>query len=171
MLEKTSNVFKQGYSDDLYQEIVSFLNSCKGKILIGYDENGTLIGLDDAKFLKEKITKEILNKITPNCSMFVTIDNLSLDNKDYIVINVNKGIDIYFLKDKFLFDGIYVRKDSYSVPCTFEIVKQMIIQNYNLNYEWGISMNQNLSFDYIIKKFKEIGQDINDDCVQKNLHL
>lgn len=69
MLEKTSNVFKQGYSDDLYQEIVSFLNSCKGKILIGYDENGTLIGLDDAKFLKEKITKEILNKITPNCSI------------------------------------------------------------------------------------------------------
>ena len=94
-----------------------------------------------------------------------------LDNKDYITINVNKGLNIYSLKEKGILKGTYVRNGSCSIPATDETLKQMIIKNSNLTYETSISLNQNLTFDYIAKAFKEINININDDNIQTNLHL
>ncbi len=163
--------FKQDYTENIYKEIIAFLNSSSGTIFVGYDDNGNLIGLTNSKKIEEKITNEIIQKITPDCSMFVSINNCNLDNKDYITINVNKGLNIYSLKEKGILKGTYVRNGSCSIPATDETLKQMIIKNSNLTYETSISLNQNLTFDYIAKAFKEINININDDNIQTNLHL
>ncbi len=47
----------------------------------------------------------------------------------------------------------------------------MIIKNSNLSFETSVSCNQNLSFNYILKAFLEIGIDINNKNVLKNLLL
>ena len=171
MKENENIEFKQEYTENIYKEIVAFLNSYSGTIFIGYDDNGNLIGLNNVKEIEEKISNGITQKIMPDCSLFVSIENCSLDNKDYIVVKVNKGLNIYNLKEKGVLKGIYVRNGSCSIPATEETVKQMIIKNSNLSYETSISINQKLTFNYISSAFKEINIDINDNNIKNNLHL
>ena len=169
MIENENVEFKENYTENIYKEIVAFLNSCSGTIYIGYDDNGNLVGLKNAKDIEEKISNGITQKITPDCSIFVSINNNTLNGKEYIVINVSKGINVYSLKEKGVVKGTYVRNGSCSIPASEETVKQMIIKNSNLSFETSVSNNQNLTFNYILSAFKEIGIDINDKSIMKNL--
>ncbi len=171
MLENENIEFKKMYTENIYKEIVAFLNSYGGTIYIGYDDNGELVGLDEAKRVEEIISNGISQKITPDCSIFVSINNGVLDGKNYITINVSKGISVYSLKEKGILKGTYVRNGSCSIPATEETVKQMIIKNSNLSFETSVASNQNLSFNYILKAFEEIGIDISNRNIMKNLFL
>jgi ATP-dependent DNA helicase RecG len=171
MLESENIEFKSEYTENIYKEIVAFLNSYSGTIYIGYDDCGNLIGLSNAKAMEEKISNGVLQKIVPDCSLFVSINNCRLDEKEYIVINVSKGLNVYSLKDKGALKGTYVRNGSCSIPASEETVKQMIIKNSNLSCETSISIEQNLTFNYISLAFKEIDININNDNIKNNLHL
>ena len=57
------------------------------------------------------------------------------------------------------------------MPATEETVKQMIIKNSNLSFETSVSVNQQLTFDYIKKSFEEINVDINNNNTKKTLYF
>lgn len=171
MRENENIEFKELYTENIYKEIVAFLNSYSGTIYLGYNDVGKLIGLDNAKEMEEKLSNGIVQKIVPDCSIFVSINNCVLDGKEYIAINVSKGINIYSLKEKGVLRGTYIRNGSCSIPATEETVKQMIIKNSNLSFETSVANNQNLTFDYIIKAFNEINIDITNKSIMKNLFM
>ena len=171
MQENENIEFKELYTENIYKEIVAFLNSGSGTIYIGYNDNGELIGLENVKETEEKISNGIRGKIVPNCSVFVSINNATLDNKDYIIINVSKGVNIYSLKDKGIIKGTYIRNGSCSMPATEETVKQMIIKNSNITFETSVANNQNLTFNYICEAFMGINIDINNKNIMKNLFM
>lgn len=171
MQENENIEFKELYTENIYKEIVAFLNSGSGTIYIGYNDNGELIGLENVKETEEKISNGIRGKIVPDCSVFVSINNSTLDNKDYIIINVSKGVNIYSLKDKGIFKGTYIRGGSCSMPATEETVKQMIIKNSNITFETSVANNQNLTFNYIREAFMGINIDINNKNIMKNLFM
>ena len=171
MQENENIEFKELYTENIYKEIVAFLNSGSGTIYIGYNDNGELIGLENVKETEEKISNGIRGKIVPDCSVFVSINNATLDNKDYIIINVSKGVNIYSLKDKGIIKGTYIRNGSCSMPATEETVKQMIIKNSNITFETSVANNQNLTFNYIREAFMGINIDINSKNIMKNLFV
>ena len=171
MQENENIEFKELYTENIYKEIVAFLNSGSGTIYIGYNDNGELIGLENVKETEEKISNGIRGKIVPNCSVFVSINNATLDNKDYIIINVSKGVNIYSLKDKGIIKGTYIRNGSCSMPATEETVKQMIIKNSNITFETSVANNQNLTFNYIREAFMGINIDINNKNIMKSLFM
>lgn len=171
MQENENIEFKELYTENIYKEIVAFLNSGSGTIYIGYNDNGELIGLENVKETEEKISNGIRGKIVPDCSVFVSINNATLDNKDYIIINVSKGVNIYSLKDKGIIKGTYIRNSSCSMPATEETVKQMIIKNSNITFETSVANNQNLTFNYIREAFMGINIDINNKNIMKNLFM
>ena len=171
MQENENIEFKELYTENIYKEIVAFLNSGSGTIYIGYNNNGELIGLENVKETEEKISNGIRGKIVPDCSVFVSINNATLDNKDYIIINVSKGVNIYSLKDKGIIKGTYIRNGSCSMPATEETVKQMIIKNSNITFETSVANNQNLTFNYIREAFMGINIDINNKNIMKNLFM
>lgn len=171
MQENENIEFKELYTENIYKEIVAFLNSGSGTIYIGYNDNGELIGLENVKETEEKISNGIRGKIVPDCSVFVSINNATLDNKDYIIINVSKGVNIYSLKDKGIIKGTYIRNGSCSMPTTEETVKQMIIKNSNITFETSVANNQNLTFNYIREAFMGINIDINNKNIMKNLFM
>lgn len=171
MKENENVEFKKTYTENIYKEITAFLNSYGGTIYIGYDDDGELIGLENTKEVEEKISNGIVGKITPDCSIFVSINTCNLEEKEYIVINVSKGINVYSLKDKGVIKGTYVRNGSCSMPASEETVKQMILKNSNLSFETSISNNQNLTFNYISEAFDEIGINITDENIMKNLFM
>ena len=171
-IQENENIeFKELYTENIYKEIVAFLNSGSGTIYIGYNDNGELIGLENVKETEEKISNGIRGKIVPDCSVFVSINNATLDNKDYIIINVSKGVNIYSLKDKGIIKGTYIRNGSCSMPATEETVKQMIIKNSNITFETSVANNQNLTFNYIREAFMGINIDINNKNIMKNLFM
>ena len=45
--------------------------------------------------IEEKISNGITQKITPDCSIFVSVNTNKLGDYEYITINVSKGINIY----------------------------------------------------------------------------
>ena len=171
MQENENIEFKELYTENIYKEIVAFLNSGSGTIYIGYNDNGELIGLENVKETEEKISNGIRGKIVPDCSVFVSINNATLGNKDYIIINVSKGVNIYSLKDKGIIKGTYIRNGSCSMPATEETVKQMIIKNSNITFETSVANNQNLTFNYIREAFMGINIDINNKNIMKNLFM
>ena len=171
MQENENIEFKELYTENIYKEIVAFLNSGSGTIYIGYNDNGELIGLENVKETEEKISNGIRGKIVPDCSVFVSINNATLDNKDYIIINVSKGVNIYSLKDKGIIKGTYIRNGSCSMPATEETVKQMIIKNSNITFQTSVANSQNLTLNYIREAFMGINIDINSKNIMKNLFV
>ena len=163
--------FKENYTENIYKEIISFLNTNSGTIYIGYDDNGNLVGLKNSKEIEEKISNGIKTNIYPDARVFVSVSNDVFENKNYISIKVSKGVDIYYLKEKGIVKGTYLRTGSCSIPASEETVKQMIIRNSSLSFETSISGNQNLTFNYISKSFLENNIDLNKSNIKENLHI
>ena len=171
MNENESIEFKENYTEKIYKEIIAFLNTNSGTIYIGYDDNGNLIGVDNCKDIEEKISNGIRTNIYPDARIFVSINTGKIEDKEYIIIKVSKGIDIYYLKEKGIVKGTYLRTGSCSIPATEETVKQLIIKNSSLSLETSISSNQELTFDYISKALEENNININENNIKENLHF
>ena len=171
MNESEQIEFKENYTEKIYKEIISFLNTNSGTIYIGYDDNGNLVGLKNSKEIEEKISNGIKTNIYPDARVFVSVNNEVFEDKNYISIKVSKGVDIYYLKEKGIVKGTYLRTGSCSIPASEETVKQMIIRNSSLSFEASISSNQNLTFDYISKAFLENNIDLNKPNIKENLHI
>lgn len=163
--------FKENYTENIYKEIISFLNTNSGTIYIGYDDNGNLVGLKNSKKIEEKISNGIKTNIYPDARVFVSVSNEVFEDKNYISIKVSKGVDIYYLKEKGIVKGTYLRTGSCSIPASEETVKQMIIRNSSLSFETSISGNQKLTFNYISKAFLENNIDLNKPNIKENLHI
>ena len=171
MNENESIEFKENYTEKIYKEIIAFLNTNSGTIYIGYDDNGNLVGLKNSKEIEEKISNGIKTNIYPDARVFVSVSNDAFEDKNYISIKVSKGVDIYYLKEKGIVKGTYLRTGSCSIPASEETVKQMIIRNSILSFETSISGNQNLTFNYISKSFLENNIDLNKSNIKENLHI
>ena len=76
--------FKEVWKDDYLKWISGFANVQGGKIYIGCDDNGNVVGIENSKRLLE----DIPNKITQNLGLVLDV-NLRQDNgKEYIEIDV-----------------------------------------------------------------------------------
>ncbi|OKZ74314.1 MAG: hypothetical protein BHW00_04790 [Clostridium sp. 26_22] len=94
-----------------------------------------MLGVDNCKDIEEKISNGIQTNIYPDARIFVSINTGKIEDKEYIIIKVSKGIDIYYLKEKGIVKGTYLRTGSCSIPATEETVKQLIIKNSSLSFE------------------------------------
>lgn len=120
MNENEQIEFKEIYNENIYKEIISFLNTNSGTIYIGYDDNGNLVGLNNSKEIEEKISNGIKTKIYPDARVFISVNNETFEEKNYISIKVSKGVDIYYLKEKGIVKGTYLRTGSCSIPASEE---------------------------------------------------
>ena len=65
-IESETLELKERYTDTISKEIVSFLNSSGGIILIGIKDDGTVIGVDKIDEVLRKISDIITAQIEPN---------------------------------------------------------------------------------------------------------
>lgn len=85
MLEKQNVEWKQKWKDEYLQWICGFANAQGGTIYIGKNDNGEVIGIENARKLLEDLPNKIKNFIG-----IVSQVNLSEENgKQYIVIKVD----------------------------------------------------------------------------------
>ena len=85
MEENQNTEWKESWRDEYLKWICGFANAQGGKIYIGTDDNGNVIGVQDSK----KLLEDIPNKVRDILGIIVDVNLLTKDGKDYIEIRVN----------------------------------------------------------------------------------
>ena len=85
MTESQNIEWKESWRDEYLKWICGFANAQGGRIYIGIDDMGKIIGIRNGK----KLLGEIPNKIQTNLGFLADINLLSKDGLEYIEIIVN----------------------------------------------------------------------------------
>lgn len=87
MAENQNLEWKESWRDEYLKWICGFANAQGGKIYIGTDDDGKVIGLQNSK----KLLEDIPNKVRDVLGIIVDVNLLTEDGKDYIEICVNSN--------------------------------------------------------------------------------
>ena len=148
---------KQELTKKIKKEIVAFANTKGGTIYIGINDNGEVLGLNnahkDVEALSCMIKDGIMNDLVPYCN----IEIINVNNKEIIVLHITSAPNKpYYIAEKGLKpSGVYLRLGSSSINATDEIIRKMIIENNTTSFETDISSNQELTFEYSTKIFEK----------------
>ena len=85
MTENQNTEWKESWRDEYLKWICDLANAQRGKIYIGTDDKGNVIGVQDSK----KLLEDIPNKVRDILGIIVDVNLLSQEDKDYIEICVN----------------------------------------------------------------------------------
>ena len=85
MAESQNVEWKESWRDEYLKWICGFANAQGGKIYIGTNDDGTVIGVRDSK----KLMEDIPNKVRDVLGIIVDVNLLSENSKEYIEICVN----------------------------------------------------------------------------------
>lgn len=148
---------KKEYVKDILKTVIAFANTSGGKIYIGIDDDGKVLGAQRLDTDILKLSNSIRDSIKPDITLFTSILVEKIDGKDVIVVDVQKGASSpYYLTDKGIRpSGVYVRQGASSVPATDAAILKMIRDTDGDNFEELRSLNQNLDFDFLKKEFED----------------
>lgn len=174
-IESETLELKERYTDTISKEIVSFLNSSGGTILIGIKDDGTVIGVDKIDEVLRKISDIITTQIEPNPQDEITSELKFDEGKTVIAINVKKGRNHIYCQKKYGFSsaGCTIRigttcKEMTSEQIKIRYEKKFIDTEYILKKRANFS---NLSFRELKIYYSEKGYHLEDKSYESNLNL
>lgn len=155
-LENFNVELKEILTSELKKEVVAFANTCDGTIYIGINDNGEVIGVENSDDIIERAGASIRNSIKPDLSMYIMLNVEQIENKNIVVIKVQRGASRpYYIAEKGLKpSGVYIRQGNSSVPASEEYIRQMIKETDGDFFEELRSLNQELTFKYADNIFK-----------------
>ena len=156
LLEGANVELKSVIVEDMKKEIVAFANSEGGTLYIGINDQGEVIGVEDADGVMLQASNMIRDSIKPDVMMFVNYAHEQIEQKDIIKITVQKGTDspYYIAKKGLRPEGVYVRQGASSVPASDHAIRRMIKETDGDTFEVMRSLNQDLTFHAASDEFK-----------------
>lgn len=155
--ESSTVELKQELTDGLKKEVVAFANSDGGTIYIGINNDGSIVGVSNADSISLQAVNMIRDAIKPEISMFTTCNIENVEDKQVIVISVQRGtVRPYYITEKGLKpSGVYVRQGTASVPASDGAIRQMIKETDGDKFEEVRSLNQELTFEDALPAFNK----------------
>ena len=136
MREDQNTEFKQSWSDLNLKSICAFANTDGGRLYVGIDDNGNIVGLQNAKARIEDIPNTIRNKL----GLFVSLIAKNEGGKDYLEIIVPK------MEQPVFFDGkIYIRVGSTNQLVEGNNLIEFILRKSTAT--WDAVVEPNVSID------------------------
>ena len=161
--EKENIEYKEVVNESIAKEIVAFLNTHYGIIYIGMNNDGEIVGVNNVDKSLRRISDLITDQISPNPQEYIAVTTKEIDEKDIIVIEVNKGNNLYYIK-KYgrSVTGCYIRIGSSSKPMLEEQIAA-IYASYISVKEIKMKDIPLLRKDFTFNKFKKylIAKEIN----------
>jgi ATP-dependent DNA helicase RecG len=146
MPEQHNIEYKSSWHDDYLKWICGFANAQGGRIYIGKDDTGTVVGLDDYKRLMD----DIPNKIKNNMGITAEVNLLQEDGKDYIEIVVQPYSVPISLRGRYYYRSGSVKHELTGLPLNEFLFKKA-------GQTWDNVVEEDATFDDIdeptIKKF------------------
>ncbi len=155
--QESENVeLKEIVVDDIKKEIIAFANSAGGTIYVGVADDGSVVGVEDTDTVTQQISNMVRDSIKPDVTMFVHYDKEEVDEKQIVIVEIQRGTERpYYLAKKGLRpEGVYVRQGTSSVPSTTTAIRRMIKETDGDSFEGMRSLEQDLTFDETAKEFK-----------------
>lgn len=155
-VESESVELKSRMTDGICKEIIAFANTNGGTLYIGVEDDGAVIGLEDADFVLLQISHKVKDSIKPDVTMFVHYEIMSIDANHILSVTVQKGSGRpYYLAAKGLKPaGVFVRNGTSCDPATDTMIRQMIKDYDGDSYESMRSLDQSLTFRSVINQFE-----------------
>jgi len=144
--------FKSQFTEEIYKEVIAFVNTDGGVIYVGMDNQGHVVGLTDVDKEYTRITNGIRDAIMPDVTMFV---RYTVQDNKVVRITINEGTNKpYYLKGKGLKPGgVFVRQGTSSVPASSDQIRFMIRESDGDTFEENRALEQNLTFEAAGKAF------------------
>ncbi len=142
------NLIKQGESktvefkmkfpqnNQIAQTVCAFANRAGGYILLGVNDSGEIIGLDDNEIneYSEKIPNIISDSIFP--MILPEIYSYRINNKSVLVVQIYPGSSTpYHIREKGKLKGTYIRVGRTNKNADEEIIKELERQRINKSYD------------------------------------
>lgn len=155
MLEDNFTEFKERYSDSLVKTLIAFSNTKGGKIMIGVDDDGNVVGLEDSDDVAKRCVNAIKDKVRPDITLSTEVRIEQIDGKSIVVIEVHEGDKKpYYLREKGLrAEGVFIREGTSSSPVTEERFQNIIQSIKSVAFENQISFVQDLTFNALRSEF------------------
>lgn len=143
--------------DDIKKGIIAFANCEGGKLYIGVQDDGTVIGVDDPDGITLQISNMVRDAIKPDLTMFLHYKTLNEDGKQIVAIDIQQGTErpYYIAKKGLRPEGVFVRQGYSSVPATNTAIRRMIKETDGDHFEEMRSLEQDLTFEVARKEFFE----------------
>ncbi|MZQ99017.1 MAG: AAA family ATPase [Acidaminobacter sp.] len=163
---------KREYTEDIRKSVTAFANTDGGKIYIGIQDNGSVVGITQKDDLMTRVSNMIRDSIRPDVTLFTDISIEQFDRKNVLVIHVQRGTARpYYLHGKGIRpEGVYIRQGASSVPATEAAILNMIKETSGDSFENARSLNQQLTFNGAAAYFEKMGVEFL-DTQKKTLHL
>jgi len=86
--ENQTTEFKSSFQKEVIESVVAFSNSYGGKVFIGVDDNGDILGLD----INEETIQNYINTIKQNTqpNLIVDIDSFDIEEKTILIVEVKE---------------------------------------------------------------------------------
>jgi ATP-dependent DNA helicase RecG len=113
--------FKTSVRNDAIGKVVcSFLNGEGGQVLIGVDDNGEIVGINNAETISTQLQKYLTKEIVPEVPVSVSVEKYK--DKEILSVKVWAGS-----KQPYVFDGgIFYRRDSNTVKASSKEISELI---------------------------------------------
>ena len=147
---------KEVVVDEIKKEIIAFANCDGGKLYIGVQDDGTVVGVDDPDGVSLQISNMVRDAIKPDVTMFLHYKTIEEGGKEIVVVDIQRGTDrpYYLAKKGMRPEGVYVRQGYSSVPATDTAIRRMIKETDGNRFEAMRSLNQELTFEATKKEFE-----------------
>lgn len=123
MIEKQNTEWKESWRNDYFEYISAFANAEGGRIYIGINDKGEVVGIDD----HQKLLVNLPNQIRDLLGVLCEVNHLETDGKHYIEIIVNQySVPISF-KGKY-----YIRSGSTNPVAKWCFLKRFLTQKNRL---------------------------------------
>lgn len=163
------------FADSICKEIVSFLNTEGGTIIIGVKDDGTVVGVDKVDETMRKISDVITTQIEPNPQDEIRSELKFEDGKTLVFINIPKGSRNIYCQKKYGFSsaGCTIRVGTTCREMTAEQIRIRYEQNF-IDTEYMLkkrSSYADLSFRNLKIYYTEKGYHLDDASFEVNLNL
>jgi len=164
---------KSNLSDGFEKEVVAFLNTVGGQIIIGADDNGAVKGLDNADKISLAVADRIKNNILPSAMGLFNIEHKVEEGKNYIIVTIAGGLEkpYYLRKYGMSPNGCYLRIGTQSSQMNQSTIDGLFSRRVINTLHNVVSPNQQLTFTQLKIFYEEKGYDVSGDFFLRNLDL
>ena len=84
---------KEAVSDEIKKEVIAFANCNGGKLYIGVQDDGEVIGVDNPDSVSLQLSNMVRDSIKPDVTMFIHYETIEKAGKKIVVVDVQRGTD------------------------------------------------------------------------------